>query len=230
MIQKYSYQDLGKANYGWLQTSYHFSFASYYNPMKVRLGSLRVINDDYIGPHSGFETHPHNDMEILTYVVDGELTHQDSMRNSKVVSKYGVQYMSAGTGVYHSEHNNGDKPLHLYQIWILPDKKGYAPNYGDFHFNPKEIDNAVLELASHKSRNGVIKINQNASISVGKFNRETFFKIDKEDYDFIYLIQIEGESKAEEIELAQGDAVSTDQSITLHFTTDSHILYVRVKE
>ena len=122
MIRKIDNKNMGKSNLGWLQSSFHFSFAEYYNPLNINFGSLRVINDDLIQPQSGFPTHPHRDMEIVTYLVSGKLTHKDSMGNERTLERGEVQYMSAGTGVYHSEFNmEENEDLRLFQIWVFPD-------------------------------------------------------------------------------------------------------------
>lgn len=123
MIRKLEHQNMGKSDLGWLQSIFHFSFAEYYNPQNMHFGVLRVINDDLIKPQTGFDMHPHRDMEIISYVVDGSLTHGDSMGNKQTLHRGEVQYMSAGTGIYHSEHNLGSEMARLLQIWIYPDQK-----------------------------------------------------------------------------------------------------------
>ena len=131
MIRLISHKKMGRSSLGWLESWFHFSFAEYYNSDNINYGVLRVINDDTIRPGTGFDLHSHRDMEIITYVIDGELTHADSMNNQRTLKRGDVQYMSAGTGVVHSEHNLGEKPLRLLQIWILPDRRGLEPQYGD---------------------------------------------------------------------------------------------------
>src|SRR6056297_2262926 len=123
MLIKKEYKNMGKNDIGWLKATYHFSFSDYYNPDNMNFGVLRVFNDDIIGANTGFDSHPHKDMEIITYVVDGYLTHEDSMGNKRRVGRGEVQYMSAGTGVYHSESNMEDKDIRTIQIWINPDRK-----------------------------------------------------------------------------------------------------------
>ena len=123
--------NMGGSNLGWLQSLYHFSFADYFNPKNLKFGKLRVINDDLVQPGTGFPTHPHRDMEIVTYVIDGELTHADSMGNERVLSRGDVQFMTAGTGITHSEYNRGEDILRFLQIWIMPERSMLTPNYGD---------------------------------------------------------------------------------------------------
>lgn len=148
MLRKINSNNLGTSDFGWLMSRFHFSFAEYYSPDNINFEVLRVINDDLVKSNQGFETHPHRDMEIISYVVDGELTHGDSMGNKNTLGRGEVQYMSAGTGVYHSEHNMGEDTLRFLQIWIYPDKNGYKPNYGDYKFNWDERKNNWHHMVS----------------------------------------------------------------------------------
>lgn len=158
MIKRIDSTKMGSSDLGWLKSKFHFSFAEYYNPLNMNFGNLRVVNDDLVSAGEGFDFHPHRDMEIISYVIDGELTHGDSMGNKNTLSRGHVQYMSAGTGVLHSEHNLGSETLRFLQIWIYPDKKDYAPNYGDQKFNWDERKNKWLNIVSSKEGNALIKI------------------------------------------------------------------------
>ncbi|MFB0917501.1 MAG: pirin family protein, partial [Clostridiaceae bacterium] len=129
MIKRIDNTKMGRSNLGWLNSLFHFSFAEYYNPKNINFGVLRVVNDDLILSNTGFPTHPHRDMEIVSYVVNGALTHGDSMGNKNTITRGHVQYMSAGTGVTHSEYNYSDETARFLQIWILPDKRGHLPQY-----------------------------------------------------------------------------------------------------
>jgi hypothetical protein len=136
-------------DHGWLQTRHSFSFADYHDPANVNWGALRVFNDDIVAPGKGFGTHPHRDMEILTYVLEGELEHKDSMGNVGVVRPGGVQYLSAGTGIAHSEYNHSaERPVHFVQMWVLPQAAGLAPRYGQVDYTLQDRLNRWLPIAS----------------------------------------------------------------------------------
>lgn len=196
------------ARHGWLDTYHSFSFADYFDPQNVNWGALRVFNDDRIAPGTGFPQHPHRDMEILTYVFSGELEHQDSMGNRGVVKPGGVQFMSAGTGVRHSETNaRDDAELHLVQMWVLPGKTGMPPTYGQMDFAREERHNRWLAVASgHRAIAAPIAITQNAAMLVARLEnhelRHTF-----EPARFGFLFVGEGEIDANGERLTGGDAV-----------------------
>ena len=155
----------GHANHGWLDTYHTFSFADYYDPKHVHFRALRVINEDKVAPGYGFGTHPHNDMEIITYVLEGALAHKDSMGNGSAIVPGEVQRMSAGTGVLHSEFNHSmDEQVHLYQIWIFPEKKGIEPGYEQKFFPDEEKLNRLRVIASPDAENGAVKIHQDAKL------------------------------------------------------------------
>jgi len=160
-------------NHGWLQSRFHFSFAEYQDRENMHFGVLRVMNDDIIAPHTGFGTHPHHDMEIITYVLSGELTHQDSMGNAESLGRGSIQYMSAGTGVSHSEKNEGDVPVHLIQTWILPSHKGMLPRYGSKVFDAKARYNKWLHLIAPEGTPGVISIYQDANMFVSELDQKS---------------------------------------------------------
>lgn len=164
MIQKISAIDRYHSVHDWLSTYHLFSFADYYDPDNMNFGVLRVFNDDTIDARSGFGEHGHRDMEIVTIVLEGELTHTDSMGNSGTIKKGEVQYMSAGTGVVHSEVNSTDSPAHLYQLWFLPNKKNLTPAYSQQDFSHDMKSNELVLLASDKETEGSIFIQADASI------------------------------------------------------------------
>ncbi|MCO5563639.1 hypothetical protein L7F22_017286 [Adiantum nelumboides] len=185
----------------WLESRFHFSFAEYYNPKRSEFGNLRVVNDDLVQPHSGFGTHPHKDMEIFTYVIDGELTHKDSMGAHESLGRGGVQYMSAGLGVTHSEMNNGDKLLRFLQIWIKPDRKHYKPNYGSRVFMREDRHNKLHHVVtSYKNYIntekdegvGIIPIHQDANIYIAELDKDFTQEFILQRRRQLYLVCIEG--------------------------------------
>ena len=231
MLRKLDHNNMGKSNLGWLQSTFHFSFADYYNPANINFGTLRVINDDLIAPKTGFDTHPHRDMEIISYVIDGELTHGDSMGNQQTVSRGHVQYMSAGTGVLHSEHNRGDQTLRLLQIWIFPDQQGYTPNYGDYRFNWDDRHNQWLHMVSSKEGNAPIQINQDVNFYSLELEKEKEISFPIKEGRQAYLVQIEGNSDINQITLEARDGLEVvEEDINIKATETSHILLIEMSK
>jgi quercetin 2,3-dioxygenase len=152
------------SDFGWLKTYWLFSFAEYYDPENIQFGALRVFNDDIVEPGTGFPTHPHREMEIVTLVLNGEITHEDSMGNKNVIKENDVQRMSAGTGLTHSEFNLAKKPVHFYQIWIFPDQKGLAPSYEQKNFSPASWKNALFPVASGQGVAPAVSFHTDATI------------------------------------------------------------------
>ncbi|NFG61110.1 MULTISPECIES: pirin family protein [unclassified Clostridium] len=231
MLSKIKSNDMGNSNLGWLRSKFHFSFAEYYNPYNMRFGALRVINDDLIKPDTGFDTHPHKDMEIITYVINGELTHEDSMGNKNTITRGHVQYMSAGTGVYHSEFNFREDTLRLLQIWILPDKQGYNPDYGDYRFNWNVRQNKWLHMVSRKDGNAPIKINQDMNVYSLELGKEKEINFTVNEGRQAYLVQIEGTSIINDIELNDRDGMKIiEEDILIQGKETSHILILEMKK
>ncbi|WP_460293081.1 pirin family protein [Clostridium tertium] len=231
MLRKLDHRKMGKSNLGWLKSIFHFSFAEYFNIDNMNFGVLRVINDDLIEGNTGFDLHPHKDMEIVSYVVEGELTHGDTMGNRNTISRGHVQYMSAGTGVYHSEHNLGDSTARLLQIWVIPDKKGYKPAYGDYRFNWDDRKNKWLNIVSSKDGDAAIKINQDANFYVVELDegKEIDFQVGSNRQ--AYLVQIEGNSTINNLELNERDALEIiEEDILIKADKKSHILVIEMKK
>lgn len=224
MIKLRKRAEHGNINHGWLNTYHHFSFANFFDPKKMGFGPLRVLNDDYITGKTGFDMHPHKDMEIVTYVIDGSLTHQDSLNNERKVSRGHVQYMSAGTGIFHSEHNKEDETLRLLQIWILPRLLGGLPNYGDFLFNEEDRLDKWLHFVG---QNTDVKLNQDVNFYVTETNKKFEFKVNKGRQ--VYLVNIEGNTKVNNQFLEEGDAVMANEDLFFIPEETSHVLLIEMK-
>lgn len=164
MIEIISSDKLYYSDFGWLKTYWLFSFSSYFDPNNIQFGALRVFNDDIVQPGTGFPTHPHEEMEIVTLVLDGEMTHEDSMGNKTVIRAGDVQRMSAGTGLTHSEFNLANEPVHFYQIWIFPDKAGLSPTYDQKSFVSTDWRNRLFPVASGQDLPGTVTFHTDATI------------------------------------------------------------------
>lgn len=231
MLKKIDNKNMGKSNLGWLKSSFHFSFSEYYNPSNINFGKLRVINDDLIQGKTGFPMHPHNDMEIVSYVIDGKITHKDSMGNVGELSRGEVQYMSAGTGVYHSEYNLGDETLRLLQIWIYPDKKDYKPNYGENKFNWSDRENKWLHMVSSIEGSAPVKIHQDVNVYAIYLNKNNEESLNVEKDRQAYLVQIEGSSIINSIDLNERDALEiVEENIQITSKENSHFLVIEMKK
>ncbi|WP_205619174.1 pirin family protein [Flavobacterium suncheonense] len=163
----------GNANHGWLQSYHTFSFANYYNPERMNFGVLRVLNDDTVAAGMGFGRHPHQNMEIISIPLEGDLEHQDSMGNKTVIKNGDIQVMSAGTGVQHSEYNkNEDKAVKFLQIWVIPNKQNVAPRYDQITLNPEERHNKLQQILSPNPDDAGVWIHQDAWFHLGKFDKD----------------------------------------------------------
>ncbi|MBU3108037.1 pirin family protein [Clostridium gasigenes] len=231
MLRKVENSKMGSSDLGWLKSKFHFSFAEYYNPNNMGFGLLRVINDDLVNPHTGFDTHPHQDMEIISYVVDGELTHGDSMGNKSKLKRGHVQYMSAGTGIHHSEHNLGENIARFLQIWIFPDKRGHNPNYGEYRFDWDERKNKWLHMISSNQGEANVKVNQDVNIFALELEVNNEIDYSVEVGRQAYLIQIEGKSNINGITLNQRDAMEiVEENIKIKSEILSHFIIVEMKK
>jgi quercetin 2,3-dioxygenase len=225
MILKVPSEKLYVSNHGWLESRFHFSFAEYYDPSNTHFGVLRVLNDDLLEAKTGFDPHPHKDMEIISYIIDGELTHKDSMGNESTLTRGHVQYMSAGTGVYHSEYNTGNETLRLLQLWVLPDAKNYPPNYGEHRFQWDEREDRLLYMVSGQTENAPIQIHQDCNIYSGYFTKpiEHLMKTSRK----VYLVLIEGSAYVNQELLESRDAIKliTDK-VSIQPEGEAHILFL----
>ncbi|KAB7889710.1 pirin family protein [Poseidonibacter ostreae] len=233
MLKKLNKENMGTSNLGWLESRFHFSFAEYRNPENINFGVLRVLNDDIIHPNSGFDTHPHSNVEIISYVVHGEITHKDSMGNSETLKKGEVQYLSAGDGIYHSEHNiHNSQDLRLLQIWIIPPTTSLPKLYGSYRFKEEEKENKLLNIVSSQKGNAKIKIYQDINIYASKLqkNKKLEYKINENRQ--VYFVQIEGSSKVNTIELRHGDAleITNENMLNIEALSNSHFLFIEMEE
>ncbi|MBL0386879.1 pirin family protein [Tumebacillus sp. ITR2] len=172
MIQLIRAQERYTASHGWLTSRFSFSFAEYYDPQNVRFGVLRVFNDDTVQAGEGFGRHPHADMEIMTYVIDGALEHQDSMGNIGVLRPGEVQRMTAGTGVYHSEYNHSKtEPVHFLQLWFLPNKQGLTPSWEQAEFTKEQQRNTLLPVVSGRGVEGAMHMNQDVTVFLSNLEK-----------------------------------------------------------
>ncbi len=227
----YPRETLGHANHGWLDTLYHFSFASYLNPKRVRFGVLRVINDDRIAAGQGFAPHPHEDMEIITYVRQGAITHEDSMGNKGRTEAGDVQVMSAGTGVYHSEYNFEPEDTVLYQIWIFPDTKRVPPRWEAMRFNKEPVTSQLRLLVSGRKEDagkGALFIHQDAAIYGGRILAGTVLSHDIK-YQ-AYILVSEGEIEVEGMRMKKGDGAEIRgvSAVSLRALTEAEVLFIDV--
>ena len=201
----------GHADHGWLRTFHTFSFADYYDPQHMGFRSLRVLNDDRVEPGRGFGTHPHRDMEIITYVLEGALEHKDSMGNGSIIRPGDVQRMSAGTGVLHSEFNpSKDEGVHLLQIWILPDQRGMKPSYEQKNFTEEERSGAMRLIASPDGRDGSVTVHQDVNVYASIVDEPVSFDLKPGRHAWVHVatgeIDIDGEK------LREGDAAAISEA------------------
>ncbi|MEZ5106743.1 MAG: pirin family protein [Draconibacterium sp.] len=222
----------GHANHGWLDSRHTFSFANYYNPERMHFGVLRVLNDDRVAPGKGFGTHPHDNMEIISIPLEGDLEHKDSMGNTAVIKEGDVQVMSAGTGVFHSEYNkNPDKEVKFLQIWVFPNKRNLEPRYDQISIRDIEKENNFYQVLSPNKDDQGVWINQNAWFHLGKFEtgKSDTYQL-KSTGNGVYAFILEGEVEIEGQKLGKRDGFGiwdTDR-ITVKSETDSRILLMEL--
>ena len=232
MIKKIDHKNMGRSrSLGWLDSHFHFSFADYHNPDNINFGMLRVLNDDLVEAGQGFDAHPHRDMEIISYVVDGELTHGDSMGNSETLGRGHVQYMSAGTGIVHSEKNLGSETLRFLQIWILPEEEHLQPTYGDMKYNWEDRINRWLPTVSGQSGSAQIKIHQDVNVYVTFLEEGKALDLLVDSGRQAYLVNIEGESVVNKETLVARDALtSIEEDLVIVAKEDAHIIVLEMKK
>jgi len=225
-------EERGHADHGWLNAHHSFSFASWYDPSKVHFGMLRVLNDDIVAPGEGFGMHPHNDMEIITIILQGALQHKDNMGNGSVIKPGDVQVMSAGSGVMHSEFNpSSDEAVNLFQLWIFPKEKNIKPRYDQKTFSVESRKNSIQTVASGFRKNGELYIHQDAALSLsnpGKDKPLTYTMSQKGNG--VYVLVINGSVEINGIILNKRDAMGAWETddVRINPLEDSELLIVEV--
>lgn len=222
----------GHANHGWLDTHHTFSFASYYDPERIHFGALRVLNDDIVASGGGFPQHPHDNMEIISIPLRGDLEHADSMGNKQVIKENDVQVMSAGTGIVHSEYNrNEDRDTNFLQIWVFPNKQNVEPRYGQITFDPEERKNKLQQVLSPNPEDEGTWIHQDAWFHIG--NLDKGFTTDytfKKNGNGVYAFVLEGEVKigGQSLSKRDGLGISDTDSISIEAASDAELLLMEV--
>lgn len=227
MIQVRKSEDRGHFDHGWLDTYHTFSFGEYYDPEYTRFRALRVMNEDRVKPGQGFGTHPHRDMEIVTYVLAGALEHRDSMGNGEVLRPGEFQRMSAGTGITHSEFNPSDaQPVHLYQIWLFPERKGIEPSYEQKRFGDEELENRLRLVASPDAADGSLLIHQDARILLSRIDDGKQVRHELASGRHAWLQILRGAVSLNGLDLDTGDgaAVSEERLLTIQAKGGAEIM------
>ncbi len=231
MISVTPFAELGAFKNHWLDAHYHFSFAEYYDPARMGVGALRVWNDDTIQPHTGFATHGHKDMEIVTYVRSGAISHEDDLGNRGIIRAGEVQVMYAGTGIRHSEMNEQDAATTLFQIWILPDREGHAPGWETREFPADPVTGALPALASGRDGHaGALLIHQDASVHGARLRAGDTARHVLGPGRAAYLVPTQGaiEAGGKRAEPRDGVAVTNEDAITIEALADAEIVLVDV--
>jgi len=222
----------GSADHGWLNAKHTFSFAGYYNPERVHFGMLRVFNDDIVAPGMGFGMHPHDNMEIVTIPIEGELEHKDSEGHNGVITQGEVQVMSAGSGLYHSEFNHSkEKEVNLMQIWVFPRERDIEPRYDQKAFDEEGRKNKFQIVASPEKDNGSLWLNQYVYFNIGNFDAGTTTKYErklKNNGLWIFVIEGEAEVNGEKLERRDSIGITDTDTAEFNFSKDSKILIIDV--
>ncbi len=223
----------GDANHGWLHSKHTFSFAGYHDPERVHFGALRVLNDDYVAPGRGFGTHPHDNMEIISIPLEGDLEHKDSMGNSTVIKQGDIQVMSAGTGVRHSEYNkNIDEAVKFLQIWVIPNKRNVQPRYDQITLNERDRKNRLQQIVSPNADDEGVWIHQDAWFHMTKLDKD--FTVNyplKKKGNGVYVFVLKGEVTVDGNKLAERDGLGLTENEEFEITAntqDAEVLLMEV--
>ncbi len=222
----------GHANHGWLDTNHTFSFAQYHEPSRMNFGVLRVLNDDFVEGGKGFGTHPHDNMEIISIPLSGDLEHKDSMGNVAVIRQNDIQIMSAGTGIYHSEYNkNADKKVNFLQIWVFPKEKNIEPRYDQITLKPEDRVNKLQQIVSPLKENEGVQINQDAWFHLGNLKQgfTTDYAIRKKG-NGLYVFILEGDVtvNGQKLNKRDGYGLTELESVSIGADSDAEVLLMEV--
>ncbi len=222
----------GHADHGWLNAYHSFSFASWYNPERVQFGMLRVLNDDTVAAGMGFGTHPHDNMEIITIPLEGDLAHKDSMGNAETIKSGDVQVMSAGTGIQHSEFNpNPDQQTKLLQIWVFPKVRNVTPRYQQITLNPEDRNNKLQQILSPNTDDDGVWIHQDAWFHLGKFDKEMTLDYNiKKEGNGVYAFVIKGDVtiNGEKLETRDGLGIWDTAKLDIQVTEGAELLLLEI--
>lgn len=231
MFTLYPKEELGRANHGWLDSRFHFSFADYYNPKRMHFGVLRVVNDDWVHSGTGFDLHPHKDMEIITYVRSGSILHRDSLGNEGSTSAGNVQVMSAGTGIVHAEYASPDTNTTLYQIWIIPKEKGVTPRWEQAQFPQEPVQDDLNLLVSGNpddASKGALFIHQNARIYGGRLENGTIIRHPVHNQAYILVSAGTISVSGNEMRAGDGAEITNVEDMVITATDDAEVLVIDV--
>lgn len=222
----------GRADHGWLKSYHSFSFAHYYNPQRMHFGALRVLNDDSVAPGKGFGTHPHENMEIISIPLQGDLEHKDSMGNTAVIREGDVQVMSAGTGVYHSEYNkNAEREVKFLQIWVFPNRKNVEPRYDQITLDSSKLQNQFQQVLSPNPADDGVWVHQNAWFHMGRFaaGKHSTYSL-KAEGNGVYAFMLEGQAEIDGQKLEKRDGYGLWETDKITFTAkeNSSVLLMEV--
>jgi len=226
--------DRGHANHGWLDSYHSFSFATYFNPAREKFGCLRVLNDDTVSGGTGFDLHPHNNMKIVSIILEGALEHRDSMGNIQVITPGEVQVMTAGTGIYHAEYNHSEtEPVKFFQLWIFPREKGLKPRYDQLLFSDQDIQDQIVTLVTpdNKQEENALWIHQDAYISTIRLKNESKFEYKiRFAGNGVFIFVVEGKVSVNENIIATRDAigVTETESVQIKAIDNSKVLFIEI--
>ncbi|MEO0867000.1 MAG: pirin family protein [Cyanobacteria bacterium J06642_11] len=234
MITIRAASERGQANFGWLDSRHTFSFGRYYDPAHMGFGDLRVINEDKVAPGQGFSTHSHQDMEILSYVIDGALEHKDSIGNGSIIRPGDVQRMSAGTGISHSEYNaSKEDAVHFLQIWVLPEQSGIQPGYEQIYFSPEEKQGNLRLVGSRDGRDGSITIHQDLNLYAAQVaaNEQISYTVPEDRVAWLQVVRGEMQLGHHDLKAGDGAAITASEKLTIvGQTEDAEILLFDMPE